>query len=51
MKFYLDGRQLKKEALIDLDIETDLIYPRFFKDIIVKKLKLVLIVKTLFEEL
>ncbi len=51
MKFYLDGRWLKRETLIDLNIETDFIYPRLFKDIIVKKLKLILVVEALFEEL
>ena len=36
---------------MDLDIETDFIYPRLFKDIIVKKLKPTSIIKTLFKKL
>ncbi len=36
--------------LIDLNIEADLIYLRLFKDIIVKKLELALIIETLFKE-
>ncbi len=51
MKFHLDGRWLEKEALIDSNIKADFIYLRLFKDIIVKKLKLVSIMETLFEKL
>ncbi len=35
---------------MDLDIETDFIYSKFFKDIIVKKLELTLIMEILFKE-
>ena len=34
--------------LIDLNVEADLIYLRFFKDIIIKKLILILIIEILF---
>ncbi len=50
MKFHFENRWLKKEILVDLNVETDFIYLRFFKNIIVKKLKLILIMETLFEE-
>ncbi len=36
--------------LIDLNIETDFIYLRFFKDIIIRKLELISTMKILFEE-
>ncbi len=36
--------------MIDSNIEADFIYPRLFKDITVKKLKPISIVKTLFRE-
>ncbi len=36
--------------LIDLNIETDFIYLRLFKNIIIKKLKPISIVETLFKE-
>jgi len=36
--------------LVDLNIETDFIYPRLFKNIIVKKLKPVLTMEVLFGE-
>ncbi len=36
--------------LIDLNVEANLIYPKLFKDIIIKKLKLTSIIKTLFEK-
>ncbi len=50
MKFHFDGRWLEKETLIDLNIETDFIYSKLFKNIIIKKLKPISIIKTLFEE-
>jgi len=37
--------------LIDSNVETDFIYLRLFKDIIVKKLKLISIIETLFGKL
>ncbi len=37
--------------LIDLNIKTDLIHLRFFKDIIIKKLKPTSIIEILFGEL
>ncbi len=51
MKLYLDNRWLKKKALIDLNIETDFIYLKLFKDIIVKKLKPTSTIETLFRKL
>ncbi|HYT43287.1 MAG TPA: hypothetical protein VEP90_13200 [Methylomirabilota bacterium] len=51
MKLHLDGRWLEKEALVDSNAETDLIHPRLFKDITVKKLKPILAMETLFGEL
>ncbi len=51
MKLHFNNRWLKKEVLVDLNVETDLIYLRFFKNIIIKKLKLVSIIKALFEKL
>ena len=51
MKLHLDGRWLEKEALVDLGVEADLIYPRFFKDITARKLEPVLAVEALFGEL
>ena len=50
MKLPFNNRWLKKEVLVDLNVETDLIYLRFFKDIIIKKLELTSIVETLFKE-
>ncbi len=50
MKFYFNDRQLKKEALIDLNIKIDFIYLKLFKDITIKKLKPILIVEILFKK-
>ncbi len=51
MKLHFNNRWLKKEVLVDLNVETDLIYLKIFKNIIIKKLKLVSIIKALFEKL
>ncbi len=37
--------------LVDLNIETNFTYLKLFKNIIIKKLKLILTIKTLFEKL
>ncbi len=36
--------------MIDLNVKADLIYPKFFKDIIIKKLESTSIIETLFKE-
>ncbi len=51
MKLHFNGRWLEKEALVDSNAKTNFIYPKLFKNIIVRKLEPVSTMEILFKKL